>query len=126
MWVRPSERVNQSIGFRVQEDATGPKRGANVRRIGAIRVKIRGALKSPVVLVPLMLFAMRSASGQTPAPAPPSEPPPRLEASAQFTFLDTRGNASAQSLGAGGEVIWRPDPWTYAAKATFAQNESDR
>jgi putative salt-induced outer membrane protein YdiY len=59
------------------------------------------------------------------APAPPPEPPPRVEASAQFAFLDTRGNASTQSLGAGGEAIWRPAPWTYAAKAVFAQLESE-
>ena len=34
------------------------------------------------------------------APAAPPEPPPRLEASAQFAFLDTSGNSSSQSLGA--------------------------
>lgn len=62
---------------------------------------------------------------QTPAPAAPPEPPPRLEASGQFSFLDTRGNASAQSLGVGGDLAWRPDPWTYTAKAIFAQTESD-
>ena len=65
------------------------------------------------------------AFAQTPAPAPPTEPPPRVEASAQFSFLDTRGNTSTQSLGAGGEGIWRTDPWTYAAKVVFAQLESD-
>jgi putative salt-induced outer membrane protein YdiY len=64
-----------------------------------------------------------SAVAQT---APPAEaPPPRLEASAQFTFLDTRGNATTNSLGAGGEMVWRPAPWTYASKATFAQSSSD-
>jgi putative salt-induced outer membrane protein YdiY len=70
------------------------------------------------------------ALGQAPAPpaqtpAPPPEPPPRLEASAQVTFVGTSGNASSQSLGVGGDLIWRPDPWTYSAKAIFAQNESD-
>ena len=58
------------------------------------------------------------------APAAP-EPPPRLEASAQLTFLDTRGNAPTQSLGAGGEITWRPGVWTHNAKALFAQNESE-
>jgi putative salt-induced outer membrane protein YdiY len=57
--------------------------------------------------------------------APPPAPPPRLEASAQFAFLDTRGNATSQSLGAGGDLVWRPDPWTYTAKAIFAQTESE-
>jgi putative salt-induced outer membrane protein len=58
-------------------------------------------------------------------PAAPPEPPPRLEASAQFTFLDTRGNSQSQSLGAGGDLTWRPDPWIYTAKAIFAQAETD-
>src|SRR5262247_2537477 len=60
-----------------------------------------------------------------PPAAPPPEPLPLLEASAQFTFLDTSGNAQAQSLGAGGDFIWRPDPWIYNGKLVFAQNESD-
>ena len=63
---------------------------------------------------------------QTPAPAPaPPPPPPRLEASGQFTFLSTRGNTDTQSLGAGGDVTFRPDPWIYRAKAVFAQTESE-
>jgi len=73
----------------------------------------------PATVVLLLLALSQPALAQTPAPAPP-EPPPRLEASAQFAFLDTRGNASAQSIGGGGEVVWRPDPWTYNAKAIFA------
>ena len=72
----------------------------------------------------LLLLAMtHPALAQT--AAPPPEPPPRLEASAQFAFLDTRGNAETQSFGAGGEVVWRPDPWTYSAKAIFAQTKSE-
>ena len=73
----------------------------------------------------LLALVSTRAVAQTQAPAPPAEPPPRLEASAQFALLDTRGNATSQSLGAGGELVWRPDPWTYAAKVIFAQNESD-
>lgn len=65
----------------------------------------------------------RLALAQTLPPA--DEPPPRLEASAQFTFLNTSGNTSSQSIGAGGDWAWRPDPWNYKAKATFAQTESD-
>ena len=75
----------------------------------------------------LLVFVL--IAGATPAfaqaPAAPPEPPPRLEASAQFSFLDTRGNSSSQSLGAGGDVVWRPDPWTYTAKAIFAQAEDE-
>jgi putative salt-induced outer membrane protein len=64
------------------------------------------------------------AQTQPPAPAP-EPPPPRLEASGQFAFLSTRGNADTQSLGAGGDLIFRPDPWTYRAKAVFAQTETE-
>ena len=81
-------------------------------------------LSQPAIAALLILLAWaQPVFGQ--APEPPPEPPPRLEASAQFTFLDTRGNATSQSLGAGGDVVWRPEPWTYAAKATFAQSESE-
>ena len=73
----------------------------------------------------VLLMLPRLASAQAPPPQPPPpEPPPRLEVSAQFGFLDTRGNTSTQSLGAGGEFVWRPDPWTYSGKLVFAQNES--
>ena len=76
------------------------------------------------LIVSLLVVVGSPAFAQAP-PAPPPEPPPRLEASAQFTFLDTSGNSSSQSLGAGGDVAWRPDPWTYSAKALFAQAEDD-
>jgi putative salt-induced outer membrane protein len=89
----------------------------------ATHAKARTGRQRFLILLVLILVAARSASAQT--PAQPPEPPPRLEASAQFAFLDTRGNATAQSLGAGSELIWRPDPWTYTAKAIFAQTESD-
>jgi putative salt-induced outer membrane protein YdiY len=76
----------------------------------------------------LLIFALMVQAqvvlAQTPAPPAP-EPPPRFEGSAQFAFLNTRGNAPAQSLGAGGEFAWRPDPWIYSGKAIFAQNESE-
>jgi putative salt-induced outer membrane protein YdiY len=48
-----------------------------------------------------------------------------MEASAQFGFLGTTGNAQSNSIGAGGEATWRPDPWIYRAKITFAQIETD-
>ena len=76
------------------------------------------------LLIVGLIVQAHSLLAQTPAPAPPG-PPPRFDGSAQFTFLDTRGNAPTQSLGAGGEFAWRPDPWVYSGKAIFAQNESD-
>src|SRR5262245_57997315 len=75
------------------------------------------------VLILIHLAGSRFAGAQTPAPAP--DAPPSLEASGQFTFLDTSGNASTQSIGGGGDFIWRPSPWTYNGKAIFAQSESE-
>lgn len=73
----------------------------------------------------MMILAGLVGSGTAAAQAPPPEPPPRVEASAQFTFLNTDGNAETQSLGTGGELVWRPGVWTHAARAAFAQNETD-
>lgn len=76
-----------------------------------------------LVLSVLSVFAA-VADAQTPPPQP-DEPPPRLEANGQFTLLATTGNASATSIGAAGDLIARTDPWTYTAKAAFAQTEDD-
>jgi putative salt-induced outer membrane protein len=90
------------------------------------RCRLFLAVQSTLVVLGLVLVHASVALGQAPPPqAPPPEPPPRLEANAQFAFLDTRGNATAQSLGAGGEFVWRPDPWTYSGKLIFAQTESE-
>lgn len=79
----------------------------------------------PFAAILMLLTVASPPSVFAQAPDVPPEPPPRLDASAQFTFLDTSGNASSQSLGAGGTLAWRPDPWTYSAKAIFAQAETD-
>jgi putative salt-induced outer membrane protein YdiY len=71
------------------------------------------------------VFAMQPARALAQAAPAAPEPPPRLEASGQFGFLDTRGNADTQSLGAGGDLVLRTAPWTYAAKAIFAQTETE-
>jgi putative salt-induced outer membrane protein YdiY len=84
---------------------------------------IHGVRTRPSVLI-LMLAAMGAAVPAL-AQAPPPEPPPRVEGSAQFTFLNTNGNADTQSLGTGGEMVWRPGVWTHTAKLAFAQNETD-
>jgi putative salt-induced outer membrane protein len=58
-------------------------------------------------------------------PAPPEEPPPRLEATAQFSLLATAGNTQARSLGTGGEFIYRPKPWVFSGKAVYAESEAE-
>ncbi|MEO8677606.1 MAG: DUF481 domain-containing protein [Vicinamibacterales bacterium] len=79
--------------------------------------------RTTVVLAALLVYGALPAHAQAPAPAP--EPPPSVEGSAQFSFLDTRGNAPTQSLGTGGDLTWRPGPWAHHAKAVFAQNQTD-
>lgn len=85
-----------------------------------------GGCRTRVQLVVSLVVLLVGRAGQAAAqpPAPPAEPPV-LEASAQFSFLDTRGNATSQSLGAGGDFVWRPAPWTHSAKVVFTQTESD-
>jgi putative salt-induced outer membrane protein YdiY len=84
---------------------------------------VKSSILSAAMTVVLVIAVSPSTFAQ--APAAPPEPPPTLDASAQFTFLDTSGNASSQSLGAGGSLVLRQDPWTYSAKAIFAQAETD-
>jgi putative salt-induced outer membrane protein YdiY len=94
------------------------------RHSGRLTLELRPGLAALLALTVVLL--VRPVLAQTPAPVPPPDPPPpRLEASGQFAFLNTSGNADTQSLGAGGELISRPDPWTYRAKLVFAQTETD-
>jgi putative salt-induced outer membrane protein len=60
------------------------------------------------------------------APAPPSEPPPPLrEATAEFAYVGTSGNSKTESIGLGGEYIYRPDLWTITTKAAYVRNKSE-
>src|SRR4029079_4984915 len=62
---------------------------------------------------------------QTPAPAGPPPPPPPHEGSAEFAFVGTSGNSSTQTIGAGGEFIYRPNPWETKVKLNYVRNEAD-
>jgi len=73
------------------------------------------------MLVALGLFS-RAAHAQQP---PPAGPPPVREGSAEFAFVGTSGNASTQSLGLGGEFIYRPAPWETKIKVAYVRNESE-
>jgi putative salt-induced outer membrane protein len=68
-----------------------------------------------IMLLPVWVHAQ--------TPAPPA-PPPRQEATAEFAFVGTTGNASTESLGLGGDVIYRPGPWTFSTKAGYVRNEA--
>ena len=78
-----------------------------------------------VAFLCLNVFAV-TAHGQTPAPPQqPPPPPPRTEGSAEFAFVGTSGNASTQTIGVGGEYIYRPSPWETSMKLKYVRNESD-
>jgi putative salt-induced outer membrane protein YdiY len=65
------------------------------------------------------------AAAATPSVAQaPSDAPPHFEGSALFSYLGSQGNSDTQSLGAGVDAAWRPQPWTYRAKGNFAQNKT--
>ena len=54
------------------------------------------------------------------------QPPPKArEGSAEFALVSTTGNASAQSIGTSGHVIFRPPKWELEARAAFVRNEAD-
>jgi putative salt-induced outer membrane protein len=83
-------------------------------------------MRSPSI--PTLAAVLLSGAVVTPcfAQQPPAEePPPRLEAAAQFALLAATGNSDAKSLGLSGELAWRPAAWTFISKAIFAQNEAD-
>lgn len=61
----------------------------------------------------------------TPPPASPPPPPPKREGTAEFAFVGTTGNASTQTMGVSGSVIFRPDLWVITNKAAFVRNESE-
>jgi putative salt-induced outer membrane protein YdiY len=60
------------------------------------------------------------ADAQTPPP-----PPKAREAKAEFALVSTSGNASTQSIGAAGEVIFRPPQWVIEGRTAFVRNEAD-
>lgn len=64
-------------------------------------------------------------AAQTPAPTGPPPPPPPHEGSAEFAFIGTSGNSSTQTIGAGGEFIYRPSPWETKAKLAYVRDEAD-
>jgi putative salt-induced outer membrane protein YdiY len=87
-------------------------------------VQTRSTSGSLILLTALLISGVIF-SGTAFAQPAPAEPPPRLQGSAQFTLLATTGNASAQAVGLGGELTWRPMPWVMKSKLAFAQTETD-
>ena len=81
----------------------------------------RRTLSSIVFVVSLLPVA---AAAQAPAP-PPEPPPPLSEGTAEFAYVGTSGNSQTESIGLGGEYIYRPDSWTITTKAVYVRNKSE-
>jgi putative salt-induced outer membrane protein YdiY len=82
------------------------------------------AHRAPWVTSVFALLCLSASSGlahaQTPAP-----PPPEREGSAEFAFVGTTGNSSTQTIGLGGEYIYRPSPWETKLKISYVRNEAE-
>lgn len=74
------------------------------------------------LIVTLLLLSAADALAQT-AAAPP--PPPRREGTAEFAFVGTTGNASTESVGIGGELIYRPSQWVLRNRAAFIRSKAE-
>ena len=70
----------------------------------------------------IVLVGAHAAAAQ---PAAPPPPPPRHEGSVEFAFVGTSGNASTQTVGLGGESIYRPGPWLWKNKAGFVRSKAE-
>jgi putative salt-induced outer membrane protein len=77
---------------------------------------VRGAFAA------LIVFSLLPQPARAQAPPPP---PPEREGSAEFAFVGTTGNASTQTIGLGGEVIYRPSPWETKFKVSYVRNEAE-
>jgi hypothetical protein len=55
----------------------------------------------------------------------PAAPPPEREGSAEFAFVGTTGNSSTQTIGLGGEFIYRPSPWESKFRVSYVRNEAE-
>lgn len=58
-------------------------------------------------------------------PAAPAPPPPAVEGSGEFAFVNTAGNADSTSIGLRGELRLRPAEWLLKTRAAFVRLESD-
>jgi putative salt-induced outer membrane protein len=80
----------------------------------------RFAMTKPLLVT--LLFLCTTDAWAQPAPAPP---PPRREGTAEFAFVGTSGNASTQTVGLGGELIYRPPQWVLRNRAAFLRNKAE-
>jgi putative salt-induced outer membrane protein len=81
---------------------------------------VRFILAILIAVIPRIAFAQAA-----PSAAPPPPPPPEREGSAEFAYVGTSGNSSTQTIGLGGELIFRPAPWETRLKVAYVRNKSE-
>jgi len=81
-------------------------------------------MKTHLRLVATLGFMSVVGSNLAFAQAPPP-PPPAREAKAEFALVTTSGNASSQTVGAAGQVTFRPPQWVIDGQGTFVRNEAE-
>src|SRR6476660_7045659 len=79
--------------------------------------------KTALLVLAVLGVTARPSPAQTPAAPPP--PPPAREGSAEFAYVGTSGNSSTQTIGLGGELIFRPAPWETRVKVAYIRNKAD-
>ena len=77
-------------------------------------------LRTACIAIHITLAITTIAFAQQPPP-----PPKAREAKAEFALVSTSGNASAQSIGAAGQVIFRPPQWELEGQTAFIRNEAE-
>ena len=55
----------------------------------------------------------------------PPPPPKAREGKAEFVLVTTSGNASAQAVGAAGQLTFRPPQWVLDGQTAFVQNKAE-
>ena len=78
--------------------------------------------KTSVLFLTLIVVSALPSPARAQAPA---APPPQREGSAEFAFVGTTGNSSTQTIGLGGEIIYRPSPWETKFRAAYVRNETE-
>jgi putative salt-induced outer membrane protein len=74
-----------------------------------------------LLLVAVLVSPALLAVDAPPAPAPP----PLWSGKAELSYVSTSGNTSTQTIGAAGELLYQPSPWSVLFRGTFVRAEAD-
>ncbi|MEO6327257.1 MAG: DUF481 domain-containing protein [Thermoanaerobaculia bacterium] len=56
---------------------------------------------------------------------PAAAPPPLWSGKAELSYVSTSGNTSTQTIGAAGELLYQPSPWSVLFRGAFVRAEAD-